>query len=92
MSLAATFKEVIGVITGRTFDYDRWCEAQAAETRAILRTMGIRKLITANDIKNQMRWSAQARREQLDLAWISQAKREQLNISAITQEESDDAK
>lgn len=87
MRLAVWVKHAFNAISGRGVDLDAWYEAEAAETRATLRHLGIHKLITANDIRDQTRWSAQSRREQLDIAMIAQAKREQLDIASLRQED-----
>lgn len=80
-------REVFHAITGHGIDLDSWYEAEAAETRANLRHFGITAIVTAKDIRNQARWSAQERREQLDTQWLAQARREEMNIARIGQEE-----
>lgn len=74
------------VLKGFDLDNERWVEAEAAESRATLRNMGIFASITGSDIKNVMRWGVQSRREQLSIAWEAQAAREALNIASVHQE------
>lgn len=85
--LVMVIREVWGAVTGRGLNLETWYEAEAAETRANLRHLGITTIVTASDIRDTARWSAQDRREQLDIAWIAQARREAMNIAAIEQEE-----
>jgi hypothetical protein len=88
--VARNLKRLWHALKGDAIDADRWVEAEATESTATLRHMGILATITGGDIQNVARWAAQSRREQLGWKWDYQARREHLNLASEWQEEDED--